>query len=277
MVEVSVRNGTKVITGLEAKDFVVTDNGVPQDVNRASYGKLPIDVTVALDISYSVTGATLDRLRRAIVQMMSDLNKDDRLKLITFNMQVSRVVDFTSDVKAVEGAIRATSAGGATSIFDTLSVALVSADHLDRRQLVVIFTDGDDSMSTTEPQQLIEVAQRSNATVTPVLPGALVGSGPASAPGRFSAFVPRITPMQRQEGQLYARLAADTGGLVIPIASPNEDLTATFRRALDEFRSSYVLYFTPKGVEHGGFHTLTVAVPQNKGFTVRTRRGYWGE
>jgi VWFA-related protein len=172
-IEASVRNGAKVITGLEARDFAVTDNGVPQDIYQASYGKVPIDVTVALDTSFSVTGALLDRLRRAVVQMMSDLNSSDRLKLITFNMQVSRVVDFTGDVKGVENAIRATSAGGATSIFDALGVALVSANHPDRRQLVVIFTDGDDSMSATEPSQLLEVAQRSNATLTAVLPAAL--------------------------------------------------------------------------------------------------------
>jgi hypothetical protein len=72
-------------------------------------------------------------------------------------------------------------------------------------------------------------------------------------------------------------MTADTGGIVIPILSPTEDLTATFRRALDEFRSSYVLYFTPKGVERGGYHELTVTVPQNKAYTVRTRRGYWGQ
>jgi VWFA-related protein len=280
-VEVSVRNGTRVITGLDAKNFTVLDNGVEQDVSKASYGKLPIDVTVALDISFSVTGAMLDRLRRAIVQMMADLGKEDRLKLITFNMQVSRVVDFTGDEKAVEKAIRATSAGGATSIFDAIGVALVSAEHPDRRQLVVVFSDGEDSMSTTEPQQLTELAQRSHATLTAVLPSGMATaagprgdglSGARSVSGRV-----QVTTVQRQESQLYAKLTADTGGIVIPILSPTEDLTATFRRALDEFRSSYVLYFTPKGVDRGGYHELIVTVPQDKAFTVRARRGYWGQ
>jgi VWFA-related protein len=280
-VEVSVRDGTRVITGLDAKNFTVLDSGVVQDVSKASYGKLPIDVTVALDISFSVTGAMLERLRRAIVQMMADLGKEDRLKLITFNMQVNRVVDFTGNEKAVEAAIRATSAGGATSIFDAIGVAMVSADQLDRRQLVVVFSDGEDSMSTTEPQQLTEVAQRSRATLTAVLPSVMAtaaGSrGDGLAGSRSISRGAQVTPMQRQESQLYAKMTADTGGIVIPILSPTEDLTATFRRALDEFRSSYVLYFTPKGVERGGYHELTVTVPQNKAYTVRTRRGYWGQ
>jgi VWFA-related protein len=281
MFEVSVRDGSRAITGLDAKNFTVLDNGVAQDVSRASYGKLPIDVTVALDVSFSVTGAMLDRLRRAIVQMMADLGKEDRLKLITFNMQISRVVDFTGDEKAVEKAIRATSAGGATSIFDAIGVAMVSADHPDRRQLVVVFSDGDDSMSTTEPQQLTEVAQRSRATLTAVLPSGLAAAagsrGDGLAGSRSISGRVQVTQMQRQESQLYAKLTADTGGIVIPILSATQDLTATFRRALDEFRLSYVLYFTPRGVDRGGYHELTVTVPQDKAYTVRTRRGYWGQ
>jgi VWFA-related protein len=290
-VDVSVRNGTRVVTGLQAKDFDVSDNGVRQDLGEVSYGKLPIDVTIALDVSYSVTGALLDRLRRAVVQLTADLGRDDRLKLMTFNMRVSRVVDFTSDASAVERAIQATSAGGGTSILDTLSVALVSADHPDRRQLVVLFTDGGDSLSATEPQTLLDVGRRTNATMTAVLPAALfgqtvllvgdnVGPGRAGQPmGSVARDLPVVTkpsPVLQQLGQLYTKLAADTGGLVIQLASPNEDLTATFRRALDEFRSSYVLYFTPRGVDRGGFHTLQVAVPQDSGVTVRARRGYWG-
>lgn len=273
-IEASVRDGTKVMLGLDAKDFVVTDNGVPQEIYQASYGKLPIDVTVALDISYSVTGDALNRLRRAIAQLMADLSKDDRLKLITFNEQVSRVVDFTSDESAVDGAIQSVRAGGATSILDAISVALVSATGADRRQLVVLLTDGNDSTSATEPQQLLQVAQRSNATVTAVLPSGLV---PLAGFGRVRALTTPMSQFQYDLSQFYSKLATDTGGLLIPLTSATSDLTPTFRRALDEFRSSYVLYFTPKGVERGGYHVLTVTVPRNKSYTVRARRGYWGQ
>jgi len=266
-VDVSVRNGSKVVTGLTAADFEVLDNGERQQVVDVSYGKLPIDVTVTLDISYSVTGSELDRLRRAIGELMADLGPDDRLKLLMFNTRVTRVVDFTSDVAALERAIGGASAAGATSIFDAISVGLISADHPDRRQLVVLFTDGQDSLSTTEPKVLIEVAQRTNATLTAVVPASLFGFS------RGSLFAGAVT---RPEGRVYKQLADDTGGVVIQQASRTEDLTATFRRALDEFRSSYVLYFSPHDVKRG-LHTLEVTVPQNRKFTVRARRGYWVE
>jgi len=42
---------------------------------------------------------------------------------------------------------------------------------------------------------------------------------------------------------------------------------------VQDFRSSYVLFFTPRGVERAGPHTLEVRV-KRPGVEVRARRGY---
>src|SRR5262245_25993935 len=169
--EVSVRRSNRTTyTGLKAEDFEVLDNGVKQEIVDVTYGKLPIDVTIALDVSYSVSGSMLERLRRAVTQLMRDMGHEDRLKLILFNARINRVVDFTRDITAVERALTTVSAGGGTTVYDTLSVALVSATAPDRRQLIVCFSDGADSNSTTDPEVLIDVARRTRATIGFVLP-----------------------------------------------------------------------------------------------------------
>ncbi len=171
MVDVTVSDRTgRPVTGLESGDFEILDNGVAQQVTEVSYGKLPIDVTVALDVSHSVSGNLIDRLRQAIVQLMGDLAKGDRLRLTLFNTRVTRTMDYTTDIKAVERAIRAASAGGGTALFDAISVTLVSSSPADRRQLAVFFTDGSDSSSTTAPELLTSVAQRTRATLAFVVP-----------------------------------------------------------------------------------------------------------
>jgi len=258
-VDVSVRENAKVIAGLTASDFQIYDNGVLQQVADVSYGKLPIDVTVALDVSLSVGGQLLTNLRRAVLQLLSDLGPDDRLKLVTFNMRIARIVDFTTSASDVEQAIRSAAAGGGTSVFDAIAVSLVSAAPLDRRQLVVLFTDGADSTSLATPRLLVDIAQRTNTSLTSVVPSALVNAGTRGDPRA------RLLTLQR--------LAGETGGSVIPVGS---DLTATFRRALDEFRSSYVLHFIPTGVTRAGFHTLDVRVKDRPKLTIRARRGYFG-
>jgi Ca-activated chloride channel family protein len=265
-VDVSARDGGKVVTGLTAADFTVLDNGVKQEIADVTYGKLPIDVTVALDVSYSVTGPQLQRLRIAVGQLMRDLGKDDRLRLMMFNERVQRVVDFTSDVGKVESAITQATAGGATAVFDTLSVALVSAENPDRRQLVVLFTDGADSMSFTDPKVLIDVARHSNVTVSAVLP-----TSAASPLVRVN--LPAITA---EHIKVYKQLATETGGVIVPIAV-RTDVSATFAKALEEFRSSYVLHFSPKGAAGKGFHELTVTVPERPKLTIRARKGYWAQ
>jgi VWFA-related protein len=256
-----VRDRTRVITGLTAADFEVFDNDVLQEVTDVSYGKLPIDVTVALDVSLSVTGPLLDRLRTAVRQLMRDLGREDRLKLITFNMRISRIVDFTADPAVVEQAIQSAAAGGGSSIRDAIGVALVSAVEPNRRQLIVVFTDGADGTSVMSPEALLDLSRRTNAAVTSVVP-----TGPGSA-GRGLA----------GGSAALQKLGVETGGTLIPVTGRSQDLTATFRRALDEFRSSYVLHYSPRHVDRAGYHTLRVAIKGRASLTVRARRGYfWG-
>ena len=270
-VDVSVRDRSRVITGLTGDDFVVLDNGVPQQIADVSYGRLPIDVTVVLDVSFSVTGALLDQLRRAVRDLMRDLGPEDRLKLILFNMRIVRVIDFTSDVAAVEAAIGRTMAGGGSSIWDAVAVALVSADAADRRQLVVVFTDTADSTSALTPDALVSVAQRSTAAVASVIPSGL-RVVQTSVPG--GGVRSSVVSVRTTGGDALRRLAAETGGTQLQVAVRG-DLGATFRRVLEDFRSSYVLHYTPRGVERGGFHTIDVSVRDRDGLTVRARRGYF--
>jgi VWFA-related protein len=272
-VDVTVRDSKrKSVTGLKASDFEVYDNGVRQDVAEVSYGKLPIDVTVALDVSFSVTGVMLERLRNGVVTLVRDLGRDDRLRLMLFNSRVARVVDFTTDEKKVETALKGTAAGGGTALFDSISVALVSTAPRDRRQLVVVFTDGNDSTSTTQPATLTNVALRTRAAIAMVLPGSspVVVTGSNSAQQLLSNMKLSLTS-QPYDG-FFQSLATATGGSVVR-TNASSDLSAVFRQILEEFRSAYVLLYDAKGVERG-YHELEVKVKRS-GLSVSSRRGYW--
>ncbi len=265
-VEASVRRNNRPVTGLKAGDFQLLDNGVPQQISDLTYERLPIDVTVLLDVSASVTGPVLDQLRQSVRQLKADLGPRDRLKLVAFNMEVRRLADFEAPAAATDTAFAALSGHGSSAIFDSVAVQLASPAREGRRHLVVLFTDGQDSSSITEPDALFDVAKRTTATVDIVLAsGALERSSAsplARSPGR-----PPITV-----GRMYDQLARETGGLVVPTAA-GDNLASTFRRALADFRASYVLYFTPQGVDQSGSHTLDVRVKQ-EGADVRARRGY---
>jgi len=265
-VEASVRRDKRPVTGLKAADFELLDNGVPQQISDLSYERLPIDVTVVLDVSASVTGAVLDQLRQSVRQLKADLGPHDRLKLVAFNMQVRRLADFEAPATATDAAFASLSGHGSSAIFDSVAVQLALPAGEGRRHLVVLFTDGEDSSSISDPETLFDVAKRTTATVDVVLaattPERSNASPFARAPGR-----PPITV-----GRMYDQLARETGGQVVA-ATAGENLASTFRRTLADFRASYVLYFTPQGVAPTGSHTLDVHVKQD-GTEVRARRGY---
>lgn len=261
-VEVSVRRDRRAVAGLTAADFELLDNGVAQQIDTITYERLPIDVTIALDVSASVTGPVLDQLRRSVRQLQADLTPRDRLKLVAFNMRILRLLDFRAAGGASDTALTTLPAAGSSAIFDTLAVALTGAASAGRRQLIIVFTDGKDSASITDPEALIDVARRSTPTIAVVL------ASPASdQPASTFAPLPFVAIRE-----MYDRLARETGGAVV-YTRADEDLSSTFRRVLSEFRASYVLYFAPRGVEPGGVHSLDVRVRQ-PGAEVRSRRAY---
>jgi len=273
VVDVAVRDKTgRPIAGLAAADFILLDNGVRQDVSEVTFGTRPIDITVALDVSASVTGEALDDLRRACRQLAADLKPGDRMKLLVFRTDVQRLIDFTADPKAVEAALRGVPAAGRTALYDSISTAMVTAADPDRRQLVVILTDGKDTGSITTPAMLKGVADRSRATVT------LLISTSTSFPGfpmaAAAALGLSVTTSGPNVDPILAALAAQTGGDAFGVEESG-GLSMAFRRALSQFRSSYVLFYSPKGVDPPGFHTIDVSTTRSDA-VVQARRGYFG-
>jgi Ca-activated chloride channel homolog len=264
-VDAAVQHDRRPVIGLKATDFELRDNGVPQEITEVAYEKLPIDVTFLLDVSASVTGDVLDELRRALRQVRTDLGSGDRLRLLTFNMRVSRLVDFSQTASDLDAALASLRGFGSSAVFDGLAVALTAAERPGRRRLSVLFSDGQDSSSITDAETLLDVARRSTSTVAIVLSSPSL-ERPASLLRTTSA------PASATVGALFERIAGETGGIVTSV-KPGENLSSRFRRMLQEFRSSYVLYFTPRGVERTGAHTLEVRV-KRPGVTVRARRGY---
>ena len=274
-VDVAVTERGRPVTGLGLTDFAILDSGVAQQAVSLSVGKLPIDVTIALDVSGSVQGPGLRDLRRAVDQVRERLGSDDRLKLLTFSDRIQRLADFTDpkvDTNRVFGEI--VPAGG-TAIFDTLAVALSSKTSSDRRQLVMLFSDGVDTLSVIDPETLIDVAQRSTPMLAFVLSGPMpIDLGARAGLGGNPAFI--TTPASTSPDRLVAVLAAETGGVVIYSAVAAE-VASRFNQVLDNFRAAYVLHYTPTGVPEKGFHPLTVSVTRRGQYDIRARRGYMSE
>ena len=255
-VDVSVYDGKRPVNGLTAADFEVLDNGVRQTVVDASYEIVPIDVTLLLDVSGSVEGRFLQTLVRAASDVGRRLRPADRATLVTFNDRVRELVrDAPADrLIAATAGIRAS---GNTSFYDALAFSLISERREGRRQMMIALTDGRDTMSVLDQRVVLDAARRSDVAIF------------------FVALALPNMPIGVRTPPLLGQLATLTGGAVQEL-SGNADLSASFLRAFDDFRASYVVRYTATGVARGGWHEITVNVKRPAKATVRARRGYFG-
>jgi VWFA-related protein len=259
-VDVSARIGREPILGLQAADFEVLDNGIPQDIVDVSYGSLPIDITLAIDLSFKSSKYAAS-LRAAVSDQVARLEKQDRVRLILFNSRVPRATEFTSDAAVIDRALREARAGSQSGFADVFGDALAAATPTDRRHLVLFVTDGGIS-SSAKPEMLLDLARRSRSTLSMILP--------IEFPTGRGQFVPSAGQKQRTDS--LNQLAQETGGIIV-WQTPNADVGPVMRTLFDDFRASYVLHFAPRGVDPGGVHTLQVRVKRPDA-RVKARRAY---
>ena len=128
IIPVAVRSGNKPVAGLTAADFELRDNGVVQEIRSVEAESIPIDVTLLLDLSSSVDGPMLQRLKTAVADTAALLRSDDRIRLVAIS-QVLREV-FPLMPKSGTMPLDSLRAEGATSLYDGRVLAVeVDAEH----------------------------------------------------------------------------------------------------------------------------------------------------
>ncbi len=74
----------RLVTGLEKDNFLVTDNGQPQEIRHFSSEDAPISLGVIFDISGSMSDK-IDKSRQAVVEFFRTANPADEFFLIAFS------------------------------------------------------------------------------------------------------------------------------------------------------------------------------------------------
>jgi len=257
--DVSVRRQGQPAPDLTAADFEVRDNNVRQQVLDISRETLPIDVTLVVDLSESVAGPLLDSLTRAVDSVRRRLRPQDRATLATFTHRMDAWRVMTGAPAAGPAPVALGTPRGNTSLYDAMVVALIAPPVPDRRQMAIVFTDGYDTSSFLGETDVREVAARSGLTVFTVA----VTDG--------TARVPQHSP----DEAFFTGVAAATGGEAV-VLQRDQDLGGPFLQAFENFRTSYVLRYTPAGVARAGWHDLSVKVLKAGRYEVRARKGYVG-
>lgn len=252
------------IAGLTKENFVLKEDDHEQRI--AVFDKesaLPLSIALAIDTSLStrhdlpVEQASAKRFAHAILRPV------DALSVYGFNEVVYESTHgYTSDLKRIDDAIEHIRVGAATALFDAIYLASRSLDHRQGRKVIVLITDGGDTISKIDYQQAVRSAEEAEAIVYSII------------------IVPIESSAGRETGGEHAliQLSDDTGGKYY-YATSTADLDEAFRKISDELRTQYLLaYYPSQRTSFSEFRRIDVKVagkPEASGYRVRHRAGYY--
>ena len=264
---VTVTDGSgRYITDLQNSDFSVFEDGVKQDVTFFSRTNLPIALALLLDTSASME-LKLQTAQDAATGFARRLRPQDLAEVIDFDSRVTVLQNFTNSANDLEQAIRKTSPGGSTSMYNAVYIALkdlkkIVAKNVDeiRRQAIVLLSDGEDTSSLLPFEEVLDLAKRSETAIYTI--------------GLRDSDVGNTTKGFKEAEFVMRQFAQETGGRAF-FANQTSELGGIYGQISDELSSQYTVGYTSKNPKRdGGWRRVVIRVDrQNSG--ARTKQGYF--
>ena len=273
----TVRDNHKaIVSNLEQNDFKIFEDNVEQKV--AFFAKertLPLTMGLLIDTSGSEAAMIGAEQQAAIQFLQRVMQKRDEALVITFDLDVDLLADWTSDVSELDRAIRRarinapsgagrttagpfpTSGSGGTNFYDAVYLACHDkmASEAGRKALIIL-TDADDNGSKISLQEAVEAAQRADTVIH-----MLVVYDRAFGGANFGA---------------AKKLAEETGGRSIDVHN-SKDLLKAFDDISEELRTEYSLGYYPSNTKLDGTYRKVRVEVNNKDDKALTRKGYYAK
>jgi VWFA-related protein len=244
----------KLVTTLKASDFELFDDGQRRPLSNVWSEPSPASVAILMDVSGSMS-TKLAQARETANLLVAGLKPgNDEVAMYAFDTSLMEVRTFSKAFGVNDGAWNATTAFGATSLWDAIAETAQKISDRQRRRGLVVITDGVDSASTLKPAEVSAIASSLDVPVYILVISV--------APGQEMRETALSGPL--------ADLAAWTGGDSLAIRTAEGMLAAT-QRVLNELHHQYIVAFEPGSTP--GWHALVLRV-RKPGHFVRTRSGY---
>lgn len=257
------------VNNLGREDFQVYERGrLRQIVQFKASDQGPISLGILFDVSGSMRGATqMQAGQRAVEHILSWVNPaQDEVGLFSFDAELRKEVDFTTDLGKVRTAVNSLTAVGQTSLYDAINkTAAALGDRPSPRRAVIVITDGIDTSSKLTPSQVSGMA---SAIDVPVYVIAVLS--PLDHPGQDTAVVGAdATPVATH----LSNLSYWTGGTLFMVSAPTHASQAA-RDLITELRHQYLIAF--EAAREPGWYELDVRTRRRE-LTVRARSGYFSQ
>jgi len=246
------------IAGLKSTDFRVLEEGHPLNIRFFEAEDAPASIGLLIDNSGSMRNKRAV-VRDAALEFVDAINSRDQMFLLYFDervhMALPPAIPFTSDVNRMRSAFEGMMPGGRTALYDALAAGLTHiASGTRERRALIVFSDGGDNASHRHLNDVLQIAQRSSATIYTI--------------GMYDPDDPDKNP-----GVLRKIANASGGRAYFPASLKNVE--KVWGEIAGEIRSQYTIGFLPgQPDQNGAFRNVKIEVAGRKNLTVITRKGY---
>ncbi len=248
----------RMVTGLEAENFQVLENGAPQKIISFGSEDSPLSIGIVLDTSGSM-GRNLAVSRQAVVEFFKSANPEDEAFLVEFSDRPQLVLPFTHDLGRIEEEILTAKSKGQTALLDGVTLAvseMKKATH--PRKALILLSDGGDNHSRYTEMEVRNRVRESDVQIYAM--GIFTGGGDIN-----------------DDPVLLSRLAELTGGRHFEVSLG--DLVDVAAKIGIELRNTYLLGYTPANANRDGkYRAIVVKVVPPRGMpklSASWRRGYF--
>jgi Ca-activated chloride channel family protein len=257
---VTNRDG-QLVTGLPQEAFEVYEDGEPQTVTQFTSERVPVSLSVLLDVSDSMFGQRLVDARSAVERFLSSLlHEQDEFAVTAFNHQPIPLTAWTRDTGVVQAALAPLKPFGATALYDAMLAVLPMMRTRQRpRAAILIISDGADTASDATLRDVRSALLRSDAFVYAI----------AIDPPARRAINETVNLSALNE------ITGGNGGNV-ELVHQTAEIDAATARIAHELNSQYVLGYVSATPPDGAYRSIRLRM-KDPGFRVRARRGYIAE
>ena len=255
-VVVTDRRG-RFVRGLTQDDFLVLEEGTPQELAFFTSEGTPVTIMVLLDSSASIR-SNLEEVQNAANRFINRLPRGDEARIGFFHNRVVFGPRFTDNMDEHVAMINQMRPQRSTHLYDALLASLEELSTVQDRKALLLFTDGDDEGSEASMEEALEAARRSLVSVYAV---GLVGW---SSDGG----------MDINKG-LLSQVTEHTGGLAF-FPTDEREMRRAFDTIAEELHRQYRMAYFPPASEGGDeWRSIEVKMASRQNLVVRTRLGYY--
>lgn len=273
------------VTNLNTADFVIKEDGIVQTITEFSRildenSQIPLTIGFLLDTSGSMSkGDKIQRIdiaRQFATLLMKELKPADQMRVYGFDNIYRALTPMTSELGSIQqnlAAVKIDTVGSpGTALLASIDLTIEQLESYFGRKIIVLCSDGQNTIAGPAPETLIEKLKRRDITVISL--GTITKQELQQMDTGLNVRYqqPRETKEARK---LMKALAEETGGNSFFLENVS-GLTGTIEKIRSLIRSQYAIAYKPQTETGKGWRKIEVQC-KRKGVNLQYRKGYFME